>query len=512
MSPILFDTKHLYLRGSIQRCGVRLGLYMDGAIITELPINRITIKSTSGSWQARIWVPPPTDTFQAATGKPPCGFRLFEEIKAPKRVKYWTFNLTVDHSDGFVMTTRGQIKIPRPKMRRAGVPSVTSPVRKIIEDSAIRRIVAIAHNMGVGGAQWWLAEVTNEIRRRQGVYLASVECASSGHASSYHHRGLRRYETARQYTNHVRFCIKQLRQQSPDAVLINTVESLAYAEASRQLCLPFVWAIHESYRPAALWRSVFQLTEPPLELVQSFEQNLSKASALIFMSNETRQLYTGVSDVSHQYTIPFVLGSSSTTRRRRYGQARAAELARIGLDASASLFVSISSIDERKSLALLVRAFAIARRLRTDIHLVIAGPAQPAYSSYVDATIEELKLKSNVTFIKRPVDTITLLQLADVYVSASDIESRPVVLLEAMSLGLHIVAADACGINELLAHYKCRTICKSRDLASLAQALLTSVSSDCNNQLKPSDMQTQLGRTAWTQQIVNLIISATTID
>lgn len=110
----------------------------------------------------------------------------------------------------------------------------------------------------------------------------------------------------------------------------------------------------------------------------------------------------------------------------------------------------IGTINPRKNLPLLLRAFAALKR-RCDLphKLVVAGARGPASAEF-DSIVEELGLASDVivTGYVESWQIPLLYKMADVFVLPSLYEGFTLVTLEAMAYGTPVIATDTSSIRE----------------------------------------------------------------
>jgi glycosyltransferase involved in cell wall biosynthesis len=132
----------------------------------------------------------------------------------------------------------------------------------------------------------------------------------------------------------------------------------------------------------------------------------------------------------------------------------------------------MGSLIERKRVDVLLRAFAIVRQSFPNARLVIVGEGRLQGDLKILAT--ELKLDDAVQFtgllIEYPFDR---LRQSDIFVSASESESFGLVLAEAMSFQLPVVACRVGGIPEVVADGVTGILVEPNDPEALAGALLT---------------------------------------
>jgi glycosyltransferase involved in cell wall biosynthesis len=125
---------------------------------------------------------------------------------------------------------------------------------------------------------------------------------------------------------------------------------------------------------------------------------------------------------------------------------------RYGLDAARPVILYVGRIDADKQVAAVVRAAARAMRSVAAQLLIVGDGTQRAA---VTRLAEQLSIRGQCHFpgfVAASGDLPGLYRLASVFVTASEIETQGLVLLEAMAAGLPIVAVAAGAVPELVRH------------------------------------------------------------
>ena len=122
----------------------------------------------------------------------------------------------------------------------------------------------------------------------------------------------------------------------------------------------------------------------------------------------------------------------------------------IGLERQVALFVGRAAFE--KNIGFLLEMIDLARRQRPRVMLVVAGegPALPALRRQAEA----LRLEDHVRFVgylPRDGGLRDCYAAADVFTFASQTETQGLVLLEAMAIGLPVLAIPAMGAAEIIA-------------------------------------------------------------
>ncbi len=133
---------------------------------------------------------------------------------------------------------------------------------------------------------------------------------------------------------------------------------------------------------------------------------------------------------------------------RRDRSQEAAVRARLGLSADATIIGSVGRLEPVKRFDLLLQAFAVLRRRRPGLRLVIAG--EGSTRSSLERLARQLSLDPACRFLGHYADVAELHHAFDVFVQTSDYEGTPNVVLEAMALETPVVATEAGGTGEVL--------------------------------------------------------------
>jgi len=112
--------------------------------------------------------------------------------------------------------------------------------------------------------------------------------------------------------------------------------------------------------------------------------------------------------------------------------------------------ISVARLDPLKDHYTLIRAFALLRETHPDTQLLLVGDGP--LRTELEALCEELNLKRHVRFLGARRDVEELLSQADVFVLSSKSEGLPVAVLEAMAVGLIVVATRVGSLPEIIQH------------------------------------------------------------
>ena len=132
--------------------------------------------------------------------------------------------------------------------------------------------------------------------------------------------------------------------------------------------------------------------------------------------------------------------------------------------------ISVARLSPEKDFPTLLRAVEIARRTVPALHLKLVGDGPER--ARLETLCDELALRPNVEFLGERTDVPALLETASFFVSASLTEGISLTLLEAMAVGLPVVATNAGGNPEIVMDRETGLITPVGDVDRLAAAIV----------------------------------------
>jgi glycosyltransferase involved in cell wall biosynthesis len=133
-------------------------------------------------------------------------------------------------------------------------------------------------------------------------------------------------------------------------------------------------------------------------------------------------------------------------------------------------FVSVGRLTEQKDVAMLVRAFALARRNGMREDLVIAGDGEQR--AMLESLAKELNIASNTHFLGHCPNPYPIVKNARALVLSSIWEGFAYVPIEAMALGVPVISTSCpSGPVEILGNGEFGLLVPPRDPPRLAQAM-----------------------------------------
>jgi glycosyltransferase involved in cell wall biosynthesis len=201
---------------------------------------------------------------------------------------------------------------------------------------------------------------------------------------------------------------------------------------------------------------------------------LRDCSAVLFVAEATRRLFLADADPDRLVTLPYGLEVGAIDAARQALDREGAR-GRLGLAPTDRLLLCLGTVEPRKGQAMLVRAFEQVAARHPDARLALVGATEDAYcADYRQAIAEHVRragLESSVRMAPVTADPWVWHAAADLLVCASDIESLPRSIAEAMAFGTPVVSTRVYGVPELVRDGVDGWLCEPGDAAALAEAI-----------------------------------------
>jgi len=132
--------------------------------------------------------------------------------------------------------------------------------------------------------------------------------------------------------------------------------------------------------------------------------------------------------------------------------------------------VSIGTLNAEKGMQYLIQAMIEVLKEFPEVNVVIIG--QGPYKTELEKQAKKMKLTSKIKLTGFVKDVYDELLKADIYVQPSISESFGLAILQAMSVGLPVVATNTGGIPEVVTSNKTGILVESKNPEALADGLL----------------------------------------
>ena len=340
-------------------------------------------------------------------------------------------------------------------------------------------VVVFTHQLGLGGAQLYLLDLARELVRTEAARITVLSALDGSVRSDFEEIGVPvhifgfLHEGLGAYVGRLEEMISWAQGREFDAALLNTatVMTVPGAEFAQLSGIPYVWAIHESFHPSVLW-SVLQP-----QLRERAERAIAGADTLVFEADATRELFEAEAGDARCLTLPYGLDLVAIDEARSsFDMERERDAAGIPIDAE--LVVCIGTIEPRKAQNTLAQAFDLVAARHPHAHLAFVGGREDPECEALEQLIAARGANGErMHVIPITPDVHSWYGMADILVCASDVESLPRTVLEAMGWETPVLATNVFGLPELIDDGETGWLCEPRDLRALADGLERALSS-----------------------------------
>lgn len=176
---------------------------------------------------------------------------------------------------------------------------------------------------------------------------------------------------------------------------------------------------------------------------------MRRASRLVCVSRTLEELSRGIPDFPPRRACTIYNGIDLT----RFTPAPTAALrTKLGLDADTILVGAVGNVRAPKGYPVLLRSIALLRERGLKLHLALAGDDSGALADELRALRTELALDDTVSLIGFVDDVPNFLNGLDLFVLSSLSEGFSLSTVQALAVGLPVVATRSGGPEEIVVH------------------------------------------------------------
>jgi len=369
----------------------------------------------------------------------------------------------------------GPVERPMEPADRTWLATLAERTRAIAETRVPRSgtgLVVVTHDLGLGGAQLWLQEILRKVLAQPDV-TCTVVSQTDGHfrreledaGVPVHICGPFPYRSGA-YESRVRDLVELVVSDRGNVVLANTAIAFIGVDVALRCGIPSVYAVHDHFSANQLWHSAYGRSFLDQYVRERRTATVAGASAVAFVADATRKLYLEDGD-DRALTVPYGIPLDEVARSR-------AELDRDKLRSSHGfspddrIVINVARVEPRKAQATLVLAFARIAAAHPEARLAIIGADDGHYSRTVEQLVHSLGLERQVRMVPLTGDVAPWYVMADGFVLASDSESLPRTIIEAMAYEVPVLATDVGGVAEIVVDGRTGLLVRTRDVGDLA--------------------------------------------
>ena len=243
----------------------------------------------------------------------------------------------------------------------------------------------------------------------------------------------------------------------------DVIETFTYD--SNLLALPLAWLAGVPVR-IATHHGIIEGFPRVIELIHAWLVNIGVASVLVSVSNKALE-QAAHAGVRRRRMV--VIQNGIVPPRADPGSVRGTR-EEMGLSNGDVFLLSVGRLVFQKGHEFLIDAMPTVLQRFPRVRAVICGDGNRREA--LRAKIAERRLTESVVLLGNRTDIDRFLNAADVFVLPSRWEGLPVALLEAMGMGLPVVATHVEGVEEVVEHNAQGLLVPPEDSAALATALI----------------------------------------
>jgi glycosyltransferase involved in cell wall biosynthesis len=375
----------------------------------------------------------------------------------------------------------GEIReVGRARVRRtadAGLPPFPPPVPTARRGrSGVPRLLIVSHGLGHAGGFRFVVDLARWLSNWEGFQVTVLSLGPAPRAPELAGAGIVVREEAWPPTDRATRFEEALRPLKPwvadgsfDVVLIASLAAFPGAELAPPEA-PVVWAIHESQGPAGYWEVAFPAEATDPDVVSRARRRLRSAAGVVFVSESTRRLFEGELAGVETAVIPLGVTVRSDDPDRRAARER------LGVPPGDRLVLCLGRVEPRKGQTVLVEALARLASSQPKLRLALVGAEVPdLYLGALSDQIHRHGLGDRVALIPTTPNVGTWLEAAEVLVCASDVESLPFAVLEAMASAVVVVSTAVFGVPDVVEDGVSGYLCTPCDVGALARAIVRAI-------------------------------------
>lgn len=342
-----------------------------------------------------------------------------------------------------------------------------------------RRVLAFTNVLTLGGASIYLVDLLREAQRMGWVdptVVTAIDGPLRGDLEALgipvHLLGPLPLDDLDAYLDRVDELAAWAAQSDYELVIVNTATALSLpgADVAKKLGIPAFWSIHESFHQALLWDGLGR------GLREHAEAALSEAAVAVFEAEATRQLYADLLG-DRSLALPYGINLAPIESVRN-GFDRQLARRRIGVPEEADLAICVGTVEPRKAQVQLAQAFDLVAERHPRAQLAFVGSGEDEGSAALAARISTSPHRERMRMVPRTREVQTWIGMADLLVCASDVESLPMSVLEAMAWATPVLATAVFGLPETIEHGVSGWLCEPGDVSALAAGLDAAFSAD----------------------------------
>jgi D-inositol-3-phosphate glycosyltransferase len=371
----------------------------------------------------------------------------------------------------------GEIAEAAPLLLRFAAP----PPPPSLQTTGKRSLLAFTHQLDLGGGQLYFHDLLSGLVAQHGFEVTLVSLGDGVLRQRAEELGMTvqlitpwGQRSLSAYEERQAELVAWAREGAFDAVLVNTLTAFGGADLAGRIALPCLWAIHESFPLELFWWAGYGRGGVAPAVKACAERALRNSTALIFEAQATRALFEPYADSDRRLHIPYGVDIDGIDSFRD-GNERERTRSRLGIQPSEFLILCVGTVQPRKGQTFLLRAFEDLASKYREAKLVFVGDLGDGHGRSLRERASRSTVATRVQVLPVVENIYEWYRAGDLLVCASDVESMPRTVLEAMAFELPVLGTDVFGLPELIQDGVTGYLCRPNDRLSLVSALSRSL-------------------------------------
>lgn len=338
------------------------------------------------------------------------------------------------------------------------------------------RILVATHDLSYGGGQLWLLDLLKQAMAetcRDWILVAHADGPLrhelEGMGMTIHINAGAQVSSPAAYEGHVHELALLMQAHSIGVALVNTLGVFPAVDAAFRLGIPSLWAIHESF-PTPLHRYYCWHEGISTYAAGRYDDCFSQADGMVFEAGQTADLFRSLMPDDRAFVVDYGIELEEIDRFRST-RPRGTLRRNAGFNPSDVILLVVGVFEERKAQGLILAAFDELATIHKSAQLVLVGNHPAPFCDAIAEQTQRSDYADRVRLIPIGPDIYSWYQMADVFVSASDIESLPRSMLEAMAFELPVLSTDVFGIPNIVHDGVTGWLTRANDLEGLVGTL-----------------------------------------
>ena len=268
----------------------------------------------------------------------------------------------------------------------------------------------------------------------------------------------------------------------PDVVHVQVSDPIGLSVVSyaRKMGIPVVTTEHNQPEVLTEPLKLPGMVRKPVNALLSvyFRNRQSKSD---FVTMPTKQAIENlILSSGKEFKIPVAAVSNGVDLTNfRPGKARAEIYEKYGIKKEGLKVIYVGRVDPEKKVGTVIEAFKQARKdLPKNAMMIVVGDGVDKLK--LEKMVLEDGLENEVKFLGRvlPPDLYELYKVGDVFVTASEIETQGIVLIEAAATGLPLIAVNKGAVAEICVDGVNGALCQPGDVEGISKAMVKVLSDE----------------------------------